>query len=995
MKNPTLVDFMAGVLDRTETLDAEDVEFGDDDNTNVTIPVIGSVSGVVTYYSSTITRIPFARITWTWTAPLMYDEDANVIDPNDPDILDDLYFDPVVDYYFGVSINGAAPMSFRSTNGSTSVVTENHSLGINVSIIVYAVTQSGIKGPTATQTAIISKDTTPPGQPSAPTLITAAGTITSIFDGLLVGGGAQPSDYLYTEILAGTSNPPTVKVGQHTGSGVYTFAATPGTTMYVRYVSYDTSYNASTPSSVVSIVVKSILDDTDLANSLATKAAIYRQDADPVLSGTVNNGSWWFTITTGIVYQRVAGAWVQHKMDADKVLLAGTVVANTLAADSVVAGKIAANAVVADNIKAGEIYAKLTTTGELKADAISTGVMNALLTVTGILRTSDIGKRVVLDSTGITLYDSSDNPIIFINTSGESMFSGNVTAQTLEVVGTMQLDAPGNRMLPGSTLILNSSVLQPPNPPVVTNVYDKILLQNIAGNTLAPTFVSRTSGGLFISKADAGAGVAFIVNNADGTYNSTISNAGTGTVGCIVLGNYIYTVTNLATSFRMYRTNITTGATVFYDQTTNLPNAPAEGLVTMLGGGGSTLVITQRGTGIGGATLNFFEYTITNLTGDNFSLTYVKNKAVGTAVNGPVLRSNIDIATDSFIIPFKAGTSVGFKVYSYSTVTEDATKAFNQVVWGSFVNGLGYYSGKIWSSQGGEVSLYEAAILTVATQNADFAYTYYDSVGTVSQSKKSPSVTQMIYNRAKIKISVPGWSTDTSTVDSVNQLRFYCAKASGGTLYSQGNTTTGFINLTTIATSGATPPGSTSFPALTPASIRSADDSLIFDADGKLLVNPQKYRGYPIKWVGGLGNTDTSTLTALNFKSIKPSTIINSTGEWAPTWSGDTMIIPFKAWIRIVFQASFASNSSGYRLLALSQNYPSTTLNSSTWSATGRLLFKRFSPTSSTAGDELIWEGPVNANDTIMFIALTSNAVVVLGDEVQTRVSVTIERCLD
>jgi len=114
MKNPTLVDFMAGVLDRTETLDAEDVEFGDDDNTNVTIPVIGSVSGVVTYYSSTITRIPFARITWTWTAPLMYDEDANVIDPNDPDILDDLYFDPVVDYYFGVSINGAAPMSFRS-----------------------------------------------------------------------------------------------------------------------------------------------------------------------------------------------------------------------------------------------------------------------------------------------------------------------------------------------------------------------------------------------------------------------------------------------------------------------------------------------------------------------------------------------------------------------------------------------------------------------------------------------------------------------------------------------------------------------------------------------------------------------------------------------------------------------------------------------------------------------------------------------------------------
>ena len=98
MKDPTLVDVIADLFERGDTLDAEDVDFGDPANNNITVPIIGGLSGAVTYYAATVTKTPFARITWSWSAPLMYDEDNNVISPTDPDILDDMYLDPVVDY---------------------------------------------------------------------------------------------------------------------------------------------------------------------------------------------------------------------------------------------------------------------------------------------------------------------------------------------------------------------------------------------------------------------------------------------------------------------------------------------------------------------------------------------------------------------------------------------------------------------------------------------------------------------------------------------------------------------------------------------------------------------------------------------------------------------------------------------------------------------------------------------------------------------------------
>ena len=985
MKTPSLSDIIGSLYDQGEDLEIEDFEEGDPDNTNVTIPIITTINAAVTYYFSPITKQALARITWSWSAPLMYDEDGNAVNPSDPDIADDLNMDPVADYMFD-ALAGVGPVSYRSTGGSTSVVTEGHVPGVDVKLTVYAVTRSGINGPTSTYTATVTKDTTPPPAPSTPFLTSAASVVTGTWDGLTNVGGAQPADYNYTEIYAGTMNPPTVLVGKLFGPGKYSFLATTGDTVYVRLYSYDNVMNQSAASAVASIVVKSVLDDTGLQAALDGKAVIYAQVADPTLSVTVKNGDWWFklsaTVTEQIdnIYQRVAGAWVQNTQNA----------ANTLAALSIVTNNLAANAVTADKILAGEIYSKLTTTGELKADAISTGILSALVTVSGVLRTAETGQRVVMDANGITLFDASDVPITFINTSGESTFNGNVTAKTLEVVGAMQLDAADNRMLPGTTLILSSTIQAPSSVPVVYTQYLQSSFIGAGGLVMDGTgYTGRKSDGKFVTLKNQN---TYIVNNVDGTYSATFAAGRNYLDSCVVIGDYAYSFyASWGTPLVVWRTNLTSGGSASVNTSSTWPATPASGKYYSLGTDASGNLYIAEITPAGSDKI--YQYSVNNLTGDTFSLTYASQKTITTSIMAQktsFYRGTFDLGVDSFLI-YTAATG---RFFTYSTMVESTNNRFTV---SASTASLGYYSGVIWGASGNRVTYYDGVRLTTGvSQNADFAYTYYDSVGTTHETPRSPKVTASILNRARISISVPGWSSDTSTVDSVDQIRFYCAKAAGGTMYAQGNNSAGSVLLTNIATSGSTPPASSNFPALTPARILSSDGSLEIAADGGLKINPVKFRNYPIKWTGSLGGTDSATLTASNYKSVKPNTTEESTGEWTPTWDGDCLVMPMKAWVRIVFELVFTADSTtGNRFIGMSKNPGVTTLNSVSYPGTGRLIYTKFSPSSDTSGGIVVWEGAVNVGDEIMFLARTTSATKIGGATYETRVFVTIERYLD
>ena len=148
----------------------------------------------------------------------------------------------------------------------------------------------------------------------------------------------------------------------------------------------------------------------------------------------------------------------------------------------------------------------------------------------------------------------------------------------------------------------------------------------------------------------------------------------------------------------------------------------------------------------------------------------------------------------------------------------------------------------------------------------------------------------------------------------------------------------------------------------------------------------------PIEWNGTLGGTDTSPLTASNYKSIKIATQRTARGGWVPEWDADCLIMPYTAYVRIVLQMIFTADSTtGNRFAGLNLNPGVNTLNSPSWPATGRLQYTKFPPSSDTSGGLCEWSGPVTAGDRLMAIARTTSATKVGGATYETSLSVSIQ----
>lgn len=263
MKTPSMPDIIKGIYDRLDNTEIEvtDSEDGDEENTNVTIPAIGTLTGTVSYYADAFTKAPLARITWEWTEPLMYDETGTVVDPDDPDIADDIFLDPVVDYRFGYAINPTDPVTFRTTKGSRTVVTEGHALGLNVTATVYAVTRSGITGPTISAAAIVSRDTTAPLKPNAPVVSVYLGALIVRDNGKDYLGNDMATDTAYKEVQISVDEVSWSTVGRIGNVGTLTLSnLTYDVLHYIRLVAYDYSGNMSTASDSTSGIPRQLVD---------------------------------------------------------------------------------------------------------------------------------------------------------------------------------------------------------------------------------------------------------------------------------------------------------------------------------------------------------------------------------------------------------------------------------------------------------------------------------------------------------------------------------------------------------------------------------------------------------------------------------------------------------------------------------------------------------------------------------------------------------------
>ncbi len=281
--------------------------------------------------------------------------------------------------------------------------------------------------PAGAAAIILPSDTTAPERPSDPAVESAPAAVSVTWDGLDKDGAAMAADLAQVDVLMGTSNPPTDVVASLRDAGTYVGMGEPHTTLWISLVARDTTGNASTATTPVSVVVKSVLDDTELAAELDNRPRFYTA-AVPPGSETPPENSWWFK-TDATVWRYISGVWTQQTFDASQTVTAGTIITALLAAAAVTADKIAANAVTTDKLYASAVTAAKIATGAITADKISAGAIDGFLITGATVRTAASGARVVLDSSGLKAYNSSGSVVSSISatTGAFSATSGTFT----------------------------------------------------------------------------------------------------------------------------------------------------------------------------------------------------------------------------------------------------------------------------------------------------------------------------------------------------------------------------------------------------------------------------------------------------------------------------------------------------------------------------------------------------------------------------------------
>lgn len=292
-----MADIVNDIYYRLDDNANDDTDFGDDDNTAAVIPTaVVDFTGDISYYTLPVTHEQRAKITWSWSEPIMYDEDSNPIDVDDPEVQDDFDFDPVVAYMFRTS--ETAYVSITSLN----IITQDHKLERDVTGYVYPITKSGLTGPVATFIANVTKDTTPPPTPATPILTSEMGTVTATYNGKDNTGVDMPPDVNLLHVYGGTINPPTAEVGSLLGPGQLPIEATVGLNYYVRFRAEDHAGNFSPYSATASIVVKSVLDDTGLEEALANRSRVIQSNTMPPGSSYQINDVWFDTDDGNKIY---------------------------------------------------------------------------------------------------------------------------------------------------------------------------------------------------------------------------------------------------------------------------------------------------------------------------------------------------------------------------------------------------------------------------------------------------------------------------------------------------------------------------------------------------------------------------------------------------------------------------------------------------------------------------------------------------------------------
>lgn len=822
-----------------------------------------------------------------------------------------------IDHYTILGQRGAEPWKTLASTPNLSMTVDGLTPGDGWLFAVQAVgattTGTGVLSPTVSVTLPV--DQVPPQVPSVPALSSAAGVLHVRWDGLDSTGAAMPDDFVRVEVLTGTSNPPAVLSGSLARAGEAVVASAVGETVWVALRAVDVAGNVSALSAVASTVIKSVLDDTGLAAALAGKSQVIASDNDPALVGgnTIKDGDWWFLTSDGkitAIQRRVSGAWVVDQIHGSEVLAALSVVARNLAAD----------AVTADKIQAGAIYSKLTATHELKADVIETGILNAALTLSGVIATAATGSRVVLDQNGITVYDASGTPAVEM-TAATTRFTGKVVTDQLTVseTGLYKLAGAGE-IASGSTLTLASQITAPTSAPSVSSFYNSITLKGPSGEALTPRAVCPDgSGGFFSSNVEHridsdgyGMDIPLVYrHDSTGAWVATWRAATATDVDALLwtqpsltfLDGVLYFPSVAQRASYVWGVSIIslTAAGAAHITSTWVQLSPASSPSVAISNDGTNLVLAWKANNI---QERFTTCTTAAVAVETVSAptgTETTSPPVGCAVG------TFDFGAKHFIFAtsgetFKVLSAAGSWASGYEFAQASATTV-----------GVWWYSGVFYSADAtGRVYTHDGHKWTDsgATKTYNWAYSWYDAIGTVRETTVGPAAAVTIKKRARVAATIPAWTPGGD--EYPNQARIYAA-VSGGSYYLQGAASGTTITLSSIAQTGTTPPAASTFLAATPAQISNPDGTLVISADGTVNINgPLLIAGAPI--YGRMTKTSTgpaysantwTQVTGFTSEDVENGvTVDRSAGRFAITTPG---------WYRVKLHARWQNYGSVYR----------------------------------------------------------------------------------
>lgn len=167
-------------------------------------------------------------------------------------------------------------------------------------------TQGNFSGWSSTVSQVMEPDTTPPGIPSTPAMVSQLGQLAVTWDGLDSGSHAMPIDFLYTQVYLSTGGSsftpgPTNLVSTFSNKGTITIPGATlvyGTQYWVKLIAFDRSGNSSAASSSGTATLVQVVNTDILSGQVGLDSLSFSDVGNLVDDGGFEDVNWRTTRNT-------------------------------------------------------------------------------------------------------------------------------------------------------------------------------------------------------------------------------------------------------------------------------------------------------------------------------------------------------------------------------------------------------------------------------------------------------------------------------------------------------------------------------------------------------------------------------------------------------------------------------------------------------------------------------------------------------------------------